>query len=122
MDQLVIDFARAALAAERLGADDAPDILVVSLKAHDFINHAWSAESRLSHDHVLRLDLMLQDLFAHLDAVVGRDRYLAVLTAVHGFTPAPELSAARGRPGRRYDLNPGVARIGAVLEARFGPG
>ncbi len=122
MDELVIDFARAAIAAERLGSDDAPDILVVSLKAQDFINHAWSAESRLSHDHVLRLDRMLQDFFRHLDGVVGRDRYLAVLTADHGFTPAPEWSAAQGRDARRYDLNPGVARIGEALAARFGPG
>ena len=122
MDELVIELARAALAAERLGADDAPDILVVSLKAHDFINHAWSAESRLSHDHVLRLDLMLQDFFRHLDSVVGGDRYLAVLTSDHGFTPAPEYSAAQGRDARRYNINPGIARIGAALETRFGPG
>ena len=122
MDELVIEFARAAMAAERLGADDAPDILVVSLKAHDFINHAWSAESRLSHDHVLRLDLMLQDFFRHLDSVVGRDRYLAVLTSDHGFTPAPEFSAAQGRDARRFNINPGVARIGTALDARFGPG
>jgi hypothetical protein len=122
MDELVIEFARAAMAAERLGSDDAPDILVVSLKAHDFINHAWSAESRLSHDHVLRLDTMLQDFFAHLDAAVGKDRYLAVLTSDHGFTPAPEYSAAQGLNARRFNLNPGVARIGKALEATFGPG
>lgn len=122
MDELVIEFARAAIAAERLGTDDAPDVLVVSLKAHDFINHAWSAESRLSHDHVLRLDLMLQDFFQHLDTVVGKDRYLAVVTSDHGFTPAPEWSAAQGHDARRYNLNPGVARIGAALEARFGRG
>jgi arylsulfatase A-like enzyme len=60
------------------------------------VNHAWSAESRLSHDHLLQLDRMLQDFFRHLDATVGRDNYVAVLTADHGFMPSPEVSRLRG--------------------------
>jgi predicted AlkP superfamily pyrophosphatase or phosphodiesterase len=95
-DALTLDFARAAIAGEQLGADDAPDILSISLSGHDYVNHRWSAESRLSHDHLLQLDRLLQAFFADLDRTVGRDNYVAVLTADHGFMPAPEVSQSRG--------------------------
>ena len=55
-DALTLDFARAAISGEGLGQDDVPDILAISLSSHDYINHAWGAESRLSHDHILQLE------------------------------------------------------------------
>ena len=73
-DQLTLEFARAAIAAEQLEQDDAPDILSISLSGHDYVNHAFSAESRLSHDHTLQLDRMLQSFFRDLDTIVGKDR------------------------------------------------
>ena len=92
VDELSLAFARAAIVGEQLGQDDIPDILSVSLSGHDYVNHTWSAESRLSHDHLLKLDRMFQEFFRYLDATVGKDNYLAVLTADHGFMPAPEVS------------------------------
>jgi len=118
-DALALDFARAAIAGERLGADDAPDILVVSLSGHDYVNHRFSAESRLSHDHFLQLDRLLQGFFADLDRTVGRDRYVAVLTADHGFMPAPEVSKARGLDAGRLSGSQLVAAVNAALEQRF---
>lgn len=122
LDALTLDFARAAIRAEALGEDDAPDLLVVSLSSHDYVNHAWSAESRLSHDHVLQVDQLLGGFFRHLDRVVGPGRYLALLTADHGFMPAPEHSRARGRDAGRLDLREARARLEAGLAARFGEG
>lgn len=119
-DALTLDFARAAIAGERLGADEVPDILSVSLSGHDYVNHQWSAESRLSHDHLLHLDRMLQAFFADLDRTVGRDRYIAVLTADHGFMPAPEVSQARGQPAGRVSGSQMLAAVNAALEQRFG--
>src|SRR5471032_382688 len=80
-DALTLEFARAAIAGESLGQDDSPDILSISLSSHDYINHAYGAESRLSHDHVLQLDRLLEAFFADLDRTVGKDNYVAVLTA-----------------------------------------
>lgn len=118
-DALTLDFARAALAGEQLGADDVPDLLVVSLSGHDAVNHRWSAESRLSHDHLLHLDRLLQAFFADLDRSVGRDRYLAVLTSDHGFMPNPELTQSRGQPAGRVAGRELVAAVNAALEPRF---
>jgi arylsulfatase A-like enzyme len=119
-DVLTLDFARAAIAGEQLGADDAPDILSVSLSGHDYVNHQWSAESRLSHDHLLQLDRMLQSFFADLDRTVGRDNYVAVLTADHGFMPAPEVSQSRGLNAGRVQGSQLLATVNTALEQRFG--
>ncbi len=120
-DVLSLEFARAAIAGEGLGNDDAPDILSVSLSGHDYINHMYSAESRLSHDHVLHLDRMLQSFFADLDATVGKDNYIAVLTADHGFMPAPEHIATQGQASGRVNTGQLLARVNEGLEKRFGP-
>jgi arylsulfatase A-like enzyme len=118
-DALTLDFARAAIAGEHLGADDAPDILSISLSGHDYVNHRWSAESRLSHDHFLQLDRLLQAFFADLDRTVGRGNYVAVLTADHGFMPAPEVSQARGQSAGRLSGSQVLAAVNGALEQRF---
>lgn len=121
-DALTLDFARAALAGEQLGQDNAPDILSISLSGHDYVNHAFSAESRLSHDHVLQLDRLLQSFWHDLDAKVGKDQYVAVLTADHGFMPNVEYSAQQGQPSGRVDGAQALAHINEGLESQFGPG
>ena len=102
-DALALDFARAAIKGESLGQDDSPDILAISLSGHDYVNHAFGAESRLSHDHMLQLDRCSQAFFRDLDTMVGKDNYVAVLTADHGFMPAPEYSQTLGRDAGRIN-------------------
>lgn len=119
-DALSLEFARAAIAGEGLGKDDATDIISISLSGHDYVNHAYSAESRLSHDHLLQLDRLLQDFFRDLDATVGKDNYVAMLTADHGFMPAPEHSAAQGQASGRQSASQGIGRVNAGLEKKFG--
>jgi predicted AlkP superfamily pyrophosphatase or phosphodiesterase len=121
-DELTLAFARAAIAGEALGKDDSPDILVVSLSTHDYINHGYGPESRLSQDHLLQLDRLLERFFRDLDAAVGKDRYLAVLTADHGFMPAPEYSQSQGRDAGRLNGGQLIARLNAGLSQRFGQG
>jgi predicted AlkP superfamily pyrophosphatase or phosphodiesterase len=122
VDAMSLQFARAAIAAEGLGLDDAPDILAISLSGHDYVNHAYSAESRISHDHLLQLDRMLQAFFADLDKTVGKDNYIVTLTADHGFMPAPEVRLQKGLDAGRINGAQALGRLSAALEARFGPG
>ena len=121
-DALTLDFARAAIAGEQLGQRSATDILAVSLSSHDYINHAFSAESRLSHDHLLQLDRLLAQFFVDLDKTIGKDNYVAMLTADHGFMPAPEASIAQGLPSGRLSSSQLLSRINAGLEKKFGEG
>jgi predicted AlkP superfamily pyrophosphatase or phosphodiesterase len=121
-DELVFNFARAALAGESLGRDEATDILSISLSGHDYINHNYGAESRLSHDHLLRLDRMIESFFRELDKSVGARNYLALLTSDHGFTPVPEHRKSLGLDAGRPDLGAVLKRLEAGLAARFGTG
>ena len=121
-DALTLDFATAAIAGEQLGQRNATDILAVSLSSHDYINHAYSAESRLSHDHLLQLDRLLEQFFLALDKTVGKDNYVAMLTADHGFMPAPEATSAQGLPAGRLSSSQLLGRINAGLEKQWGEG
>ena len=119
-DALTLDFARAAIAGEGLGQDDVTDILSVSLSTHDYINHAYSPESRLSHDHLLHLDRALEAFFRDLDRMIGKDNYIAVLTADHGFSPSPEHSKSLGRNAGRQNVTEMLARVNDAILKKFG--
>lgn len=121
-DSLTLDFARAAIAGEGLGRDDVTDILSISLSGHDYINHAYSAESRLSHDHLLQVDRLLEAFFRDLDATVGANDYVIVMTADHGFMPAPEHSLALGHNAGRQSGSETIARLNSALSQKFGEG
>lgn len=121
-DQLTLAFARAAVEGEQLGSDAKPDILSVSLSSHDYINHAYGPESRLSHDHMLQLDRHLQDFFKYLDGKVGAGNYMAVLTADHGFADTPEWAKSQGRDVGRINPTKVMTELNAGLAAKFGAG
>jgi arylsulfatase A-like enzyme len=84
------------------------------------VNHRYSAESRISHDHLLQLDRQFEAFFRDLDAAVGKDNYIAVLTADHGFMPAPEHSQAQGQSAGRLSASQMLTRINAELQRSFG--
>jgi len=48
----------------------------------------------------LQLDRQLEAFFADLDRSVGAGNYVAMLTADHGFTPAPEYKPDTGQECR----------------------
>ena len=121
-DELTLAFARAAIEGEQLGADAKTDILSVSLSSHDYVNHAFGPESRLSHDHFLHLDRYLQGFFKYLDEKVGAGNYVAVLTADHGFADTPAWAKSQGRDAEL--LNPALlqAKLNEGLVKKFGEG
>jgi hypothetical protein len=89
-NDLVLDTATAAIEREQLGADDKPDLLILSLSAHDYIGHGWGQESWEVWDAVLRLDRRLDRFLADLDAKVGAGRWAMIATSDHGASPMPE--------------------------------
>ena len=122
LDQLTIDFARAAVEGENLGRNPAgvPDLLGVSLSAHDYVNHAFGPESKLSHDHLQRLDRMLADFFNYLDKRIGMDNVVVVLTADHGFPNTPEFSQTQHIDAQRIDGDKMMTALGQHLSDKFG--
>ena len=121
-DEYTLDFARAAIEGENLGRNPASvtDILALSLSTHDYVNHGFGPESRVSQDHLLRLDRALAGFFDYLDRRIGLDKMVIALTADHGFMNAPEYSAALGLGGARLDAAKLMSGLNAALTARFG--
>jgi predicted AlkP superfamily pyrophosphatase or phosphodiesterase len=122
LDQLTMDFARAAVEGENLGRNPAgvPDLLGISLSAHDYVNHAFGPESKMSHDHLQRVDRMLADFFNYLDKRVGMDNVLVVLTADHGFPNTPEFAQTQKLDAQRLDGDKLMAALDKHLSAKFG--
>jgi len=119
-DELTLAFARAAIEGEQLGTRGHTDILSVSLSSHDYVNHAFGPESRLSHDHTLRLDLSLQAFFKYLDSTIGAANYVAMLTADHGFADTPEWAKSQGRDVGRVRASEVIALANAGLSKKYG--
>jgi Type I phosphodiesterase / nucleotide pyrophosphatase len=120
-DEATLEFARAAIEGENLGRNPAgvADILGVSLSTHDYVNHGFGPESRVSQDHLLRVDRLLAGFFDYLDKRIGPDKVLIALTADHGFMNAPEYSAGIGLAGARLNASRLITDLNETLAARF---
>lgn len=121
-DELTLDFTKALLDAERLGQGAATDFLAVSFSSTDYVGHMFGPSSLESEDNLLRLDRVLAELLEHVDASVGLENTLVVLSADHGAPDAPEHLAAIGMETGRFDFDyfrkPGPWT--EALERRFG--
>jgi predicted AlkP superfamily pyrophosphatase or phosphodiesterase len=122
LDELTLDFAKAAVEGEQLGNNPAgvPDLLGVSLSAHDYVNHTYGPESKMSHDHLQRLDRMLASFLTYLDGKVGANNFMVVLTADHGFPNTPEFAKSSHQDAGRVDGGKLVAALNSALAARYG--
>jgi hypothetical protein len=122
-DELTLDFAKALIDAESLGADPVTDYLAVSFSSTDYVGHLFGPSSLESEDNLLRLDRSIAELLAHVDDRVGLSETLIVLSADHGGAEMPSYLSELGVPAGYVDpdtwnLEPGLA----ALEARFGLG
>ena len=73
-----------------LGKGGGTDFLAIGYSTVDYVGHAFGPRSWEIQDILVRLDQDLGELFAHLDAKVGRGNYLVALSADHGVVPVPE--------------------------------
>ncbi|MCB9680719.1 MAG: alkaline phosphatase family protein [Alphaproteobacteria bacterium] len=93
-DALLADFAVAVLDAEPFGKDDVVDYLSVSFSSNDLVGHAFGPSSLESEAELLGLDGAVASLLRAVDARVGLDRTVVVLSADHGAPEAPGEAAA----------------------------
>ena len=100
-NDLLLGLVKRAIDAEGLGTRDVPDFLAVSFSPNDLVGHTWGPDSQEVLDVTLRSDLIVKDLLAHLDAKVGKGRYVLALTADHGVCPLPEVARSQGKDAGR---------------------
>lgn len=121
-NQLLAEFALAALEGEKLGSGPQPDVLTISFSSTDAVGHRFGPYSQEAQDAMLRLDREFARLFAAIDARIGMKNVAVVLTADHGVVPAPEFAAEQGLDGQRIDMGPLMEDLKAKLVERFGAG
>ncbi|MCG8608213.1 alkaline phosphatase family protein, partial [bacterium] len=115
VDQVTVEFAKAMVENENLGADAFPDLLAIGCSAADAIGHEFGPLSQESMDHFLRLDSYLGELFDYLDSKVGKENYITVLSSDHGVLPLPEELQRRGYDSKRIDGREVRAQLREVM-------
>lgn len=118
-DDYLARLAMAAVDDLKLGRDRL-DYLAVSFSELDTTGHAFGPDSHEVQDVLLRLDRSIGNLLSHLDAKVGKGRYVVAVTGDHGVAPLPERRKSRGEEGGRVNLKPLVIELDAALSARWG--
>jgi predicted AlkP superfamily pyrophosphatase or phosphodiesterase len=116
------DTALTALAEEavdelKLGNSSGTDFLAIGYSTVDYVGHAFGPRSREIQDILVRLDKDLGNLFAHLDAKVGRGNYVVALSADHGVVPVPEDMQTTGADAGILHLPEVQERIEKALES-----
>jgi len=121
-NELIELIAERAIASEKLGKHAATDLLAVSFSSNDYVGHAYGPDSPEAHDTAVRTDRLFDKFFHYLEAQVGMQNVLVVLTADHGVAPLPELTAERKIGGGRMPARLVQDTVQAALDQRFGKG
>ncbi|TDU81297.1 type I phosphodiesterase/nucleotide pyrophosphatase [Prosthecobacter fusiformis] len=121
-NQLLAEFAKAAIEGENLGQGSKPDLLCVSFSSNDYCGHRFGPYSQEVQDITLRMDRQFQEFFAYLDKKIGLTNVTIVLTADHGVCPTPENAQEQGLDAGRPPLSDMMNELQEKLAERFGPG
>jgi predicted AlkP superfamily pyrophosphatase or phosphodiesterase len=116
-DTALTELAEKAVDALKLGNSNGTDFLAVGYSTVDYVGHEFGPRSREIQDILIRLDKDLGNLFAHMDAKVGRGNYVVALTADHGVVPIPEDMQSTGADAGLLHLPEVQERIEKILEA-----
>jgi hypothetical protein len=118
-NEVLLELARRAVAAEKLGSRETPDLLCLSFSSNDAIGHCWGPDSQEVLDVTLRSDRVVQQLLTYLDKQVGKGRYVLAVTADHGVCPLPEVARERGVVAGRIDSKGLLQKAGEFLSETF---
>jgi bisphosphoglycerate-independent phosphoglycerate mutase (AlkP superfamily) len=81
---------------EPVGADDLTDLVLVNLKAADFVGHQYGPDSEETRETLGEQDHQLARILAALEKKTGVNRFVVVVTADHGMPSEPQA------PQKRY--------------------
>ncbi|HSE37517.1 MAG TPA: alkaline phosphatase family protein [Blastocatellia bacterium] len=116
------EFAKAAVDAESLGADEYPDLLSISFSSPDLAGHYYGPDSQEVIDTFVRLDRVIADLLTFIDKKVGLADTIIAVTGDHGVAPIPEYMRSKGFDAARIPGREVSDAANKALVARFGEG
>lgn len=117
---LTLQFAKAAMEAEKLGQNGNTDFLAISCSSTDYVGHQFGPNSMENEDDYLRLDKELALFLQYLDAKVGKGNYLFFLTADHGVAHVPGFMTENKLPGKAFNDNEMMDVLNERLSEKFG--
>jgi predicted AlkP superfamily pyrophosphatase or phosphodiesterase len=121
-DAYLEQMAEAAIDGLALGQGTTTDFLGVSFSALDSVGHKFGPRSHEVQDLLARLDVTIGRLLDHLDARVGRGKYVVALSADHGVAVIPEQLRREGQDAGRAVMETASARAESAAAAALGPG
>jgi predicted AlkP superfamily pyrophosphatase or phosphodiesterase len=119
--ELLLEFAKTAIAAEKLGQSDSVDLLCISFSSNDLIGHTWGPDSQEVLDVTLRSDAIIRDLLNLLDDKVGKGNYYFAVSADHGVCPLPEFAKQKGEDAGRVEPELLTTKAETFLNEKFLP-
>lgn len=119
VDKLVFDLAEKAVTNLALGQLDSPDMLALGLSATDRIAHRFGPFSLEELDNLFLLDKLLGLFMDMLDREIGKDNYVLMLSADHGFNEAPEYREAHNKVGKRVPEAEAGRLLGEIQNLDF---
>ncbi len=121
-NNIVTDFALAALEGEQLGKDNHTDFLAISYSSTDKVGHMYGPHSIETQDTYLRLNLDIKRLLEYLDKEVGQGNYLLFLTADHGAVSVPAYLESLNIPAGYFNQQEMVDTLKGYLNTVYGEG
>ena len=120
LDTAEVDIALDGVKALGMGKDEIPDILTISFSGHDRIGHGFGPDAPEALREYLHIDQEIGRLLTGLDTLVGKGKYVVVLSSDHGVSPVPELAKARGLDAGRVDLGALKTLLDKELDDQLG--
>ena len=114
------DFAKNAIANEKLGAGKATDFLTVSISSTDYMGHSFGPNSIEAEDTYLRLDKDIADFINYLDSKMGKNNYLLFLSADHGAAHIPGFLNTHNIDAGVFSDNSIYLQLNKIIEDNFG--
>jgi predicted AlkP superfamily pyrophosphatase or phosphodiesterase len=114
-----LEFAKELVVYEKLGANSATDLLVISLSANDILGHQVGPDSPQMHSMALELDRQLADFFTFLGRQVGMANIWMALSADHGIAPLPQFAKTLRLPAANLDAKALREQINSQLSKKY---
>ena len=118
-NSITIEFAKAALTGEQLGADNITDFLAVSFSSPDYIGHTFGPNSIEAEDGFLRLDKELGEFLDFLDTKVGKGQYTVFRSADHVAANVTEFMQENNLPGGRVFMSTVTGNLNKLLNEKY---
>jgi hypothetical protein len=117
--EYLLELAYEAAVQLELGADDVPDLLMISVSGTDYTGHVFGPDSFEYADHLRRADRALLRLYERLS---DHTDVAFIVTSDHGAARMPERIHDSVPTAIRFDAKAMVAEMEAALDGKAGVG